>query len=409
MKQTNAECGVVFIAALILLAGMSVVIVALANEVSLDLKMAASLVEADQALEIAKVGIDKIVYAVNNDANWRTTYTSGTKYGPFSLGDGTFCVTIIDDDGDLADSPIDSVTVTSVAAYKGTTRTVSATLTPPVHESMMYLAYVWKKDKKLGFEAGPRAYGDLCSFNKIDVIGALPDFRGDIYYASPGGIDGSLDDEDTDIIMLSAEPAAPNVDLNWFIGRASTIGPPLVGDTYEITGKRISSDNNPHGFSNSNGIYYLDAGGKNVKFTRCYIEATIVIKRAGTVTFDEAGVHLPKETYYPALIVEGNVVYAFDKNLSESESGVDLNGDGDKTDIFTPSISGVVFATKTLTALQGTGGTNIVRFKGTLVAENIKLIGSGCIFEQDPSLAAELVSQFQGGGMKLVKGSLRIE
>ena len=222
-RKRQHNRGVIFVAALVLLAGMSVVIIALANEVSLDLKMATALVDADQALEVAKVGIDKFVYAVNNDANWRTTYTSGTRYGPFALGDGEFYVTITDEDGDLADSKIDSVTVRSVATYKGTTRTVSAVLAPPVHDAMMYLVYAWHD---LHFWLAPRIYGDVCSQHKVDLHDSAPDFRGDIYAFSLGDVDAPLDDADTDVITITTEPADPAPDANWFVSRGAAMAPP---------------------------------------------------------------------------------------------------------------------------------------------------------------------------------------
>ena len=403
----NRQSGMVFVAALVLLAGMTVVIVALAHEVSLDLKMSANLAEADQALEIAKVGIDAVIYTSNNDPNWRTTFTSGTWYGGFPLGGGTFKVCAIDDDGDLADCPIDPVTVQSVGTYQGTTRTVSATLTPPVHESMMFLAYTW--NEKIRMERGPRVYGDLCSGDRVERDATAPDHRGNIYVEKADKVGGGLDDDDTDVVLWAQHPVQPAVDFTWLVNRASTISAPLTGDTYKITDKRIAYDSNPFGFSNSSGIYHIDARGHHVTFTRCYIEATIVITDAKTVTFDKACVHFPKETYYPALAVEGDVVYSFDQNLSEPERSVHLNGDDDKDDIFTPEVRGVVYATKSIQGLQATGGTNIVRFRGALIARNITLIGSGCIFEQDAALSTNLVNQFEGIGLKLVKGSTKVD
>lgn len=412
MKHRNPQSGVIFIAALILLAGMSVVVIALAHEVSLDLKMAASLVEADQALETAKVGIDKVVYAVNSDPVWRETYTSGETYGQFALGDGSFQVTLTDKDGDLADDPIDSVTVTSVAVYKGATRTVSATLIPPVHEAMMYLAYVWKAGSGTGdmeIKNGPRIYGDLCAANHVTLKDAsAPDLRGDIYVTNSGNVSAALDDADTDIITLSSAPAAVEVDLDWFIDRGSRISPPVKDEEFLVEDEIISPTWNPYGFANSNGIYYIE-GDRAVRFRRCHITATIVIATGKKVYFDEATVHAPAFSYYPALLSDNEVHYAFDRNLSEAKSDVDFNGDGDKADVFTPSISGVVFARKRIEGLQKSGGTNIVRFKGAFISEKIVLVGSGCIFEQDPSLASNLVSQFQGDGLKLIRGSLKIE
>jgi len=408
VKQPNAESGVIFIAALILLAGMSVVIVALAHEVSLDLKMAASLVEADQALEIAKVGIDKAVYAVNNDPNWRTTYASGTTYGPFALGDGSFTTTITDEDGDLADSPLDSVTVTSVATYKGATRTVSAVLAPQPHETLMYLASMWDLGKKIEIKDGPRVYGDLMSDNHVTVDAPLPDFRGDIYCRDKGLVDEELDDADTNVIQIDPTPTDPDPDFNWFISRGARISPPLIGDKYVIEDKVISPTRNPYGFTNAEGIYYIH-GDKETRFVRCHITATIVVATNKKVNFEDACVHAPAFSHYPALLVGNEVLYKLDESLSEAQSGIDFNGDGDQSDTFTPHIRGIVYAKTKFFGLQYEGGTNIVRFTGAIISREMALIGAGCIFEQDATLSTTLVNGFLSGKMKLVTGSIKIE
>ncbi len=398
----------IFIAALVLLAGMSVVVIAIAHEVSLDLRMTGGLIDNDQSLEIAKVGIDKIVYAINNDPNWRTTYTSGTTYGPFGLELGTFEVTLTDEDGDLTDSLVDSVTVESVAEYQGTTQAVSAVLRPPAGDSMMYLAAMWDTGKKIELKNGPRVYGDLMSADDVSVNGPLPDFRGDIYCRDPNTVDPQLIDADTSVITISPTPADPNPDFDWFIARGQRMMPPVFGDKYVIADKVISPTSNPYGFTSANGIYYIQAN-KETRFVRCHITATIVVVTNHEVWFDEACVHSPASPEYPALLSDRKVHYDLDRNLSEPQSGVDFNGDGDQQDVFTPSVNGVIYAKERFTGLQEDGGTNTVRFKGTIIAREIIMIGSGCIFEQDPALSTGLVEQFQGEGVKLVPGTFKIE
>jgi hypothetical protein len=101
--------------------------------------------------------------------------------------------------------------------------------------------------------------------------------------------------------------------------------------------------------------------------------------------------------------------YRLTKNLSEAESGVDFNGDGDQLDKFTSHIRGVVYAVDRFIGLQADGGSTLVRFTGTVLADEIKLYGAGCIFQQDPDLSTNLVNQFQRETMKLVPGSIRLE
>ena len=271
---------------------------------------------------------------------------------------------------------------------------------------MMYIAYTW--EKKTQISNGPRIYGDICSRDKIELDGALPDFRGDAYVSATDKVSALLDDADTDVIIYSSAPTQPDVDYNWFISRGARMSPPESDGKYYIADKVISPTSNPYGFTNANGIYYI-AGDKDVKFVRCHVTATIVVANGKHAYFDKATVHAPAFSYYPAVVCDKQTFYSFDQNLSESESNVDFNADGDKTDVFTPSVSGVVYSKDKITGLQMTGGTNIVRFKGALISKEIWLTGSGCIFEQDAGLSTNLVNQFQGHGLKLVSGSFKIE
>ena len=400
--------GVIFVTALILLAGMSVIIIALANEVALDLRSTTSLVEADQALEVAKIGIDNIVYLTNNDEDWRTTYVSGEWITGKAVGSATFTASGIDEeDGLLSDCPLDLVTARSTATYNGTTRTVSARLTPPGHESMMHLAYAGDGGREIKIETACYIYGDLRA-KKVQLSSGSPDHRGNIYAEKQDAVSEALKDGDTTVLVYESEPKFPTIDFDWFVARGSRISPPVNAADYVIADKVISPTNNPYGFSNANGIYYIN-GDREVKFIRCHITATIVVLGGKKVYFEKACVHTPAFPYYPALLMTDELYYSFDQNLSESESGVDFNTDGDTTDTFTPSIGGVVYAKKRITGLQYTGGTNIVRFKGALLSEQIYLIGTGSIFEQDASLSTTLVNQFQGAGLRLVPGSTKIE
>lgn len=407
-SRRRGQRGVIFIAALVLLAGMSVVIIALASEVALDLRMATNLADTDEATEIARAGLDNVIYLANANNDWRTRFASGIWISNKILGGGTFTAWGIDPDGDLANCPIDSVTARATATYNGAARIVSATLRPPVHDSMMYLAYGSGWAQSIRFESTCRVYGDLCCQKAVLVSGS-PDHRGHIYARALDQVSSGLVDANTDVIVWSTGPVLPVVNADWFFARGAQILPPLVGGIYEVADKRISPSSNPYGFTNSEGIYCLDAGGTEVRFVRCHITGTIVLKRAPKVTFDKACVHAPAFSYQPALVTDGSAVYSFDQNLSESQSNVDFNADGDKADTFSPSVSGIVYATTSITGLQASGGTNVVRFKGALVSNLVTFIGTGSIFEQDPSLATNLVNQFQGKGLTLVKGSVKYE
>ena len=406
-RRKLSRRGAIFVAALILLSGMSVIIIALAHEVALNLRMTEGLVEGDQALEAAKIGLENAIYLAGSDVNWRTTYVSGQWIVDKPVGDAKFTVSCVDDDGNLSDCPIDQVAATSTAAYKNTTRTLSATLSPPPHDALMYLVYAGGGSREIKILSDCRIFGDLCA-KKVTLDSGTPDHRGNIYAEKADSVSSDLKDADTQALVYQTEPLSPEVDLEWFVSRGSQLTPPVNASDFLIADKVISPDSNPYGFSNANGIYYI-RGGRELRITRCHITATIVVLTGKKVYFQEASVHAPAFPYYPALVMSDELYYSFDQNLSESESGVDFNRDGDTTDVLTPSVSGVVYAKKKLVGLQSTGGTNVVRFKGVLISDDIQLVGAGCIFEQDASLSTALINQFQGNGLRLVPGTMQFK
>jgi hypothetical protein len=407
VNSRAGQRGVIFVAALVLLAGMSVVVIAMVHEVSLDFRMATNLVEADQAAELARLGLDNLIYIARNDGDWRTNQPSGTWISNKSACGGSFSASGVDADGDLADCRIDLVNATATGTYGGASRTLSATLTPPIHEAMLHLAYAGGGSREIKIEGFCRIYGDLCA-DKVTASNGTPDHRGRIYAEKTSDVSDVLKDGNTTVEVYASRPEYPDVDLNWFKARGTRLSPAVHSSDYYIADKVISPTSNPNGFSSSSGIYYIE-GDRDVRFVRCHITATIVILTGKKVYFDKACVHAPAFPYYPALVTEDELYYDFDENLSEADRDVDFNGDGDKADTFTPSVSGVVYAKKKIVGLQYGGGTNIVRFKGLMISDKIEIIGPGSIFEQDPDLASTLVNQFQGEGLELVTGSVTTE
>jgi hypothetical protein len=394
--------------ALVMLAGMSVIVVSLTSEVALDFRIAQAVIEADQATEIARVGLEAMLYEAVNHSDWRRRNPSGAWISDRTVGRGSFTATGTDADGDLDDSSIDDVDARVVAVYGDTERTLTATLRPPVHETMTYLASMWGANKAIEIKDGPRIFGDLMSRGYLTITGSPPNVRGDIYCRLASRIDAQLADADTVVSELSSTPVNPSPDFDWFTARGERVNPPLVGNEYVIENRVISPTTNPHGFANAHGIYYINAGNRNVRFRRCHIQATIVLNSARSDTyFDDACVHAPAAPRYPAVLARGNLSYALTNNLSERTTGVDFNRDGDATDAFTSYVRGVVYSAKRFEGLQREGGKTLVRFTGAIVAREILLVGAGCLFEQDADLATNLVHEFHGDGLKLVSGSIR--
>ncbi|MEM6755749.1 MAG: LamG-like jellyroll fold domain-containing protein [Planctomycetota bacterium] len=75
---------------------------------------------------VAESGLELAVRHVQSDTDWRTGKTSGQWMTDVAWQGGTFAVRFTDDDGDLADDPADSVTITAIGQVDGVTHRVEA-------------------------------------------------------------------------------------------------------------------------------------------------------------------------------------------------------------------------------------------------------------------------------------------
>jgi len=64
LRASRPRKGSIFVASFVLLLGISVVLIALGSEIALDLRMSSNLAEADQAREIARIGIDYAIHRI---------------------------------------------------------------------------------------------------------------------------------------------------------------------------------------------------------------------------------------------------------------------------------------------------------------------------------------------------------
>ena len=108
-----------------------------------------------QARAIAESALDMTTAAIENDPNWRTTYSSGTWASDEPFAGGQFTVTVTDGDesggdGDLADDGEDPVTITATGNYQGVTHTIRAVVREEAIRFTIDGGYVVPSDRYTG-------------------------------------------------------------------------------------------------------------------------------------------------------------------------------------------------------------------------------------------------------------------
>lgn len=192
---------------------------------------------------------------------------------------------------------------------------------------------------------------------------------------------------------------------------------PLVSGAYTIERQVLSSQVNPYGGKNPEGIYVINCGGQRVRIKDCRIVGTIVLLNPAANSSLEGSLRWDTGVgNYPALLVLGELEVRFHSgDLSESALGVNFNPagtpylgneDADQTDAYPSEVNGVVYFSGHLNApfdfLES-------RFRGVTVCNTITA-GSACRFNYRPLLHDYPPPGFASGNPMVVSpGSRRRE
>jgi hypothetical protein len=208
--------------------------------------------------------------------------------------------------------------------------------------------------------------------------------------------------------MASAAITAPTPDLTFYTNQATALSATTGnGGRFNMINVNLTPTANSTGSVNPKGIYWINAGGKEVRLEYMHLKGTLVITNAVTlVYFDKACWFEPASSGYPVLLIEaGNnpvqIAFPAADSLSESATGIDFNEDGDKLDTFNPAVTGVVWTNSSSVSL----GSTAWDFTGCLIGKTISVSG-GVRLKPDASLATKLIPGFTDGKMHLVRGSV---
>ncbi len=237
-----------------------------------------------------------------------------------------------------------------------------------------------------------RANGNVLANGDVDFYGAIETTQGSVVTSEVAP---------SQVTLVSTQIVPPAVSLSTYSSAASSlIGVPMQGNAFLLEDLAFRPDANPYGATNANGAYVLDAGGGDVVFRDVYVEGTLIVENAGTVTI-ERGFHLVRANQsFASLLIEGDLVLRLETALAEYLSLVDFNGDSDVLDLFAPAIEGVIYVTGAFV------GPYSGQVSGTLLASSVTLTGVANL-KSSSIVAAQPVVEFTlAGPWDVVPGTI---
>ena len=340
-----------------------------------------------QARMAAQSAIEIGFREMNQNASWRTAYTSGTWFSDRKMRNAT-CTLVGQDpgDNDLADSNTDNVILTGVGvagAAKFSLSVTTTAVTPPLDAlgTVLHATQIVVSSAKsiVGTGAPVSSNGDV-TINMSGVI--TGDVDAALWVNAPLQVTGTVKAP----VPMKPMPSAGVLDF--YAALATTI-PYQNNVNKALLGPGV----NTLGAANANGVYYIDASAGNVSFTNVRLLGTLVIRGPGRTVQLKGPLFM--EAYradYPVIVTDANLELdmssgngALDEvsvGINLNPAGVPINGvvDADLVDSYPNEIRGLVHTRGSLSIVTPS------KVKGVVIVEGTATVGGTLTVEHDPRL-----------------------
>lgn len=367
-----------------------------------DRNMQHNLADVEQARYLGQSALEWTYVYVEGEPNWRTLMEAAGSASLTIPALGTTSVAFNDGDGVLDDNDTDTVTLSVVSTVNGLTNKLETSAQSDPHPLLGYALFV---ANVITLE-DCSVRGPIYAGQSIVNAGGVVSTTGNGSYSVPAGgtISPGLAPRNTNAELLTP----PRVNVAYYVNRATAIGPTSTGAKHNLDDQRFTPTANSQGAANADGVYVLDIGKKGLDIRRVRLKGTLIIRGNGgnnihvtdPVWFDSG------RSDFPTLIVDvDNASVDFDipnSQLVESNSNVDFNEDGDKVDVFDPSVGGLVWVRSGSAELRRSAWT----FKGSLVAPSVR-VRDGVVVNDQATLAAKRIPGFTDNILHLMAGSTR--
>lgn len=328
------------------IAGMHLMIVS-----DLRVRRSYALARIQDAVRVASSGLQYARSRLGANAG----YPGGTITDP-EFAQSTFVL-------DVDAAGVLKVHATSTGTVSDATFATQADLIAPAHPALGFNVFsastIHLHDATL--KGYLRANGNVTAEGVVDFFGAL---------MTTSGSNVTNQIAAGQIEFVPEALAGPTLPLAAYQSLAATlIDPPVVNGKITLNGVALRPDRNPYGSTNARGAYVLDAASRQVDLLDVYVNGSLTILNANSVKIAQGCHFVPFDPSLATLLVDGPLSAQLQDDLRESSLALDLNGDGDLIDVFSPRLEGVVATSDALT-ITGAG-----TLKGCFLAQSVTLEG----------------------------------
>ena len=279
----------------------------------------------------ADAALDWSIAHLGTDPNWRTSHIHNADVSPRNLNGVSIRYRLFDEDGNLADDPLDPCDLIVTAnTTDGSAFSWRATL-EPAGPGLNCLEYAIASQKEIIVQGlGTWSTDHAVASQETITANSLGYLTADCYASNgcSGDIYGSIN-------TLSDSLEIPNVSaLNYYIDQGTSIDSALLPQSsgkLQFDGQLLSENTNTlSGVVDPLGIYVIDCGGLDLEIKNSRLHCTLVVANAGNGSkvmgsvFWEAA-----QPNYPALLVENDFGLELSREpLEESAAGVNFNPAG---------------------------------------------------------------------------------
>jgi hypothetical protein len=360
----------------------------------------------NEAVLLARAGIDAALDVLNSDDDWRENYANNVEYGQTSLGNGTYSWKLVDsDDGDLADEPHDEVRLYGIGRSGGAARTYSVLL--PADEGLDVLSTTACATGNVTATGTPTASGGPLASGALFTVPLVTDLiTADVdagTLVNLGMIDGTV------TVPASARQMPASTVFSDYAALATSI--PYTSTSGQITACVLSKSSNPYGVANADGVYAVQVPlGSTLFISAARLEATLLVtlNASSTLKLDKEILWQPPRPDFASLIVQApptaSVVFTMNnKALKESTysanfnpSGTPYNGvaDADLVDQYPSSLNGIFHVVGAGSPTRIEAETVLV---GTLLTEGLLNVSDRPVLSVDPNLRQNNPWGYTGG------------
>jgi hypothetical protein len=393
--------------ALTLLVSFTVVAAGI-NVVTLEIdrrRIQGNIASGEQSFLAAQGGIEWARMYADTNPDWRDALLTS---GPHSLtipGMATVQVSVETDPTAVTSTDTDAVDLRVIAESEGARRGVLARALPAPHPAMEYALF---SSSTIQFASSSDVVsGPVYAATAITSSGSITIQGNARFDVPPGGvISPFLTPQNTNRAPITK----PQPDFSTYLSRATMLQSGALTSDFNINRANLTpTANSISGAVNSSGIYALNMGSRNVRLDRIHLRGTLILYGNGgnrveirRPTWIEPGpAGLPVLLIkVPAGVVELKVETGM---LRESDPpAVDFNEDGDMSDEFSPSVSGLIWIQASVTKLD----TSSWVYKGCVIADTV-VVRDGVQVDDDPSIVSRLITGFTDGKLYCLTGSLR--